>query len=231
MRLVLSKTRKTSKTEDIALLSMTLRLKASEWFYLPVLILSLAFMSGCGKQGASQSGAPIIKQSDEHAIYSALLKYFEKEDNEGGLRRFIVRDLTQSPSNTCIPDEIFRRDNQVFTLGWQQSINDLKRKGESSFRLSDLLQSQNSHTFIADNEFNAFTDTSNKSGFLAFREKYPDVRCIVTFSKIGFDRNKLQAIVYSESWCGPLSGAGDYYALTQAGGFWKIDKRLNCWVS
>lgn len=237
MKLVLSKLRKTGKAEGTALLPISLRLKASKWSYLSRFLLSLVLMTGCEKQGAPQSGAPTIKpdfagvQSDERAVYSVLLKHFEKEYNEGGLPRFIVSDLTQSPPNTCIPNEIFRSDNQVFILGWQQSINDLKVKAEITFRLSDLFKFPNSYTFIAGNEFNTFTDTSNKDGFSAFRKKYPDTRCVITFSRIGFDDNKLKAIVYSESWCGPLSGAGDYYALTRVGGFWKIDKRLNCWVS
>lgn len=237
MKPVLSKIRETDKAKRAILQQMVVSIDNSKFLYLHILLLSLVLISGCGKQGAQQNGAPALKpdfigtQSDEHKVYSALLKNFEKEDSEGGLRRFIVRDLTQSLPNACIPYEVFGRDNQVFIKGWQQSIDDLMRREKKPIRLSTLFNLENSYTFIADNEFNAFTDTANKDGFLTFRKKYPDTRCIITFSIIGFDDNKLKAIVYSESWCGPLSGAGDYYALTQTNGFWRVDHKLSCWVS
>ncbi len=238
MKPVSSKLREIDGTVGSTSLLIGVSLKASEWSSLPILLLSIVLISGCGKQGASQSDAPSLKpqatsiRSDEYAVYSALLKHLDKEDNkEEGLRRFIVRDSTQHPLDACIPVEVFRRNNQVMTSNWQQAINDLKEKQGISFRLSEHFDFQNSYAFIADNKFNTITDTSNKDGFLAFRQEHPDIRCIVSFSRVGFDGDKLKAVVYSESWCGPLSGTGDYYTLTLVGGFWKIDKNLNCWVS
>jgi hypothetical protein len=51
----------------------------------------------------------------------------------------------------------------------------------------------------------------------------------IALSRVGFNSAKDEALVYTESDCGPGCGGGDFFLLRKAGGVWAIVAQINLW--
>jgi hypothetical protein len=64
-----------------------------------------------------------------------------------------------------------------------------------------------------------------------FRKKFPDVKNVIGFSRIGYNTEKSQALVYMEEWCGFLCGMGYCILLEKEDGKWKLISQFSPWAS
>jgi hypothetical protein len=55
----------------------------------------------------------------------------------------------------------------------------------------------------------------------------------VSFSAVGFNKDRTVAVVYATYWCGPLCGRGTYYMLDKRDGEWiNVRQISHCgWIS
>ncbi len=53
----------------------------------------------------------------------------------------------------------------------------------------------------------------------------------VSLSRVGFDRDHRQALVYMSFYCGVLCGHGFFLFLTKSGTAWGVDKKFQVWIS
>jgi len=53
----------------------------------------------------------------------------------------------------------------------------------------------------------------------------------VSLSRVGFDRDHRQALVYMSFYCGALCGHGFFLFLTKTGSEWRVDKKFQVWIS
>jgi hypothetical protein len=67
-------------------------------------------------------------------------------------------------------------------------------------------------------------------GWPRFAGKYPDARGYITLSRVAFDPERSQALVYSEDRCGMGCGEGTFLFLRRIAGGWKVTKKLTVWV-
>jgi hypothetical protein len=68
-------------------------------------------------------------------------------------------------------------------------------------------------------------------GWADLKARYPDIGGVLTFSRVGFNHDMNQALVYAGWSCGPRCGQGDYFFLQKQAGAWTIKKKYNLWIS
>jgi hypothetical protein len=73
--------------------------------------------------------------------------------------------------------------------------------------------------------------SQNQSGWDVFYGRYPQAPGITTFSKVGFNANRDQALVYMGTQSNWTVGTGYYLLLKKVNGTWSIDQQVMIWVS
>lgn len=68
-------------------------------------------------------------------------------------------------------------------------------------------------------------------GWDRFAEAFPGTRGYVTLSRIAFDPELTQALVYTEDHCGMWCGEGTYVLLLLGPEGWRVARKLTLWVS
>ena len=78
----------------------------------------------------------------------------------------------------------------------------------------------------------ATLSTQNKSEYWdSFYRRFPDSPGLIHVSRVGFDREAKQALVYIGRTCGFLCGDGYLVLLVSEHGKWTIEGKYMCWVS
>jgi hypothetical protein len=64
-----------------------------------------------------------------------------------------------------------------------------------------------------------------------FRARYPDAWGYQSLSRVGFNADLTQALVYLGGEVDYLAGEGDYYLMNKVNGVWTVDQTVMVWVS
>jgi hypothetical protein len=65
----------------------------------------------------------------------------------------------------------------------------------------------------------------------AYYKQFPRAQGILTFSRVGFNSDGTQALLYYNNTCGGLCGAGEYVIMVKRDGRWSIATEIEMWVS
>ena len=71
----------------------------------------------------------------------------------------------------------------------------------------------------------------NAKAWRKFMTKHANTPGIIIVSRIGFNRDRDQAVVYSGMSCGPLCGQGEFTWLTKHDGVWGVESSNVVWIS
>ncbi len=71
----------------------------------------------------------------------------------------------------------------------------------------------------------------NDRAWRGFLKKHPNSPGIVVVSRIGFNRERTEAIVYVGRACGSICGEGEYVRLMKLNGSWVVDDHTVVWLS
>jgi hypothetical protein len=71
----------------------------------------------------------------------------------------------------------------------------------------------------------------NAKAWHKFMTKHANTPGIIIVSRIGFNRDHDQAVVYSGMSCGPLCGQGEFTWLTKHNGVWDVESSNVVWIS
>jgi hypothetical protein len=119
--------------------------------------------------------------------------------------------------------------NKEISILTEDTIRDFDTKNEKSYKLQNNFSIENKVVLINEKAENNSSrrDINPRSLFI----KYPEARAILTFSRVGFNTNRTQALVYFTSWCDPLCGSGDFIFLQKINGKWTVEREVRLWVS
>ena len=175
-----------------------------------------------------------ISQED-YAVYSALInKMFIKDD----IKFVVIQDQTQIYYlSHQSPDE---RTNYIIKGLSPVSGSTLRsffERNKQQIKLSGHFKLKTPYIILAKQEIEDFfkprievEDPLHKA-WEEFYRKYPDSPGFIMLSRVGFDAEKKQALVYIGHACGGLCGQGRYVVLTKEEGNWEIKNELPLWVS
>ena len=88
------------------------------------------------------------------------------------------------------------------------------------------------YVLLSQAEMNAvFYGSVGQDGWQVFRARYPDAQGIQELSRVGFNTNLTQALVYLGSQGDWLAGEGNYYLMKKVNGVWTVDQTVMIWIS
>lgn len=64
-----------------------------------------------------------------------------------------------------------------------------------------------------------------------FYKRFPNAQGITSISRVGFNSNKSQALLYASTMKGYLWGSGDIYVFSKINGNWSLSDNRNIWLS
>lgn len=70
-----------------------------------------------------------------------------------------------------------------------------------------------------------------RSGILHWRDQYPDGNSVIGISRVGFNTESTQALVYVSEFWAPLAATGNVFYLIKDRDKWKIQTRQVVWIS
>ena len=112
----------------------------------------------------------------------------------------------------------------------QSTVNDFVAKNLESYPLDAFVNQRADYKLLSQEEINHLFHL--KDGWIKFYEKYPDSNGILTFSRVGFNLDKQQALVYVANQWDSFSGAGIYVLLEKNyDDSWDIIQELSIWNS
>ncbi len=189
---------------------------------------------------AAAKPRPLQIDDDEYAVYSALINDDLKDsdsDNKSSNKSDRVLIIEQRPSlwGGSIPAE----ENQFFEELKKsapelqpETINDLLVKSNAVTLLERKFNIKIKYALVSNEELDALFKEDVGGGWEAFHKKFPKSSGILTLSRVGFNADKTQALVYKGWSCGGLCGGGGYTLLKKKKGVWVVDRGVGPeWVS
>ena len=121
----------------------------------------------------------------------------------------------------------------------KSTLEDYGRKNKSAMALENKFSSRIPVVLISaaerDKIFNIRGAGAHKSanfeGMKELQRLYPKSQGFMNISRIGFNQDNAQALVYIGNICGGLCGSGQFFLLAKEEGRWKIKLSSTAWVS
>lgn len=156
---------------------------------------------------------------EEQAIYAVLLSDYDRPS-------IVLSQTTDSgfefTGETSQPEGLPDLSGEL----WENYLD----RNDRSYPLSTEMEIGREYTLLDDEEmsdiFNNYED-----GWDEFYRRYPDSPGITTFSRVGFNPDRTEALVYMGAQFHYLAGSGNLIRLEKQDGVWKIMDEIMLWIS
>lgn len=118
---------------------------------------------------------------------------------------------------------------EVYSLT-EDTIDDYQLKNEEKQKLENNFSVRSKIIFISEKEENQLF-RKGQDGWAKFHKKYPKAKRMISFSRVGFNKEQTQALVNVSMGCGWLCGEGSFIILQKENGKWVIQQNIGLWVS
>lgn len=194
------------------------------WFSI---IITAAFVCvGCLSSVLAQD-APDL---DEYSVYTSLLQqeFIAKRTKEIVIRKQTdVENFSDDKSPAYLTESLPSLEKQTF--------EDFGSRNKKFAELTEKFNLKVKVNIVGEEIDRIFRKgrqrNSKVDGWEAFHKKYPTAGAIITLSRVGFNGDKTQALMFIAHGCSWLCGEGNYVLLVKKDGNWKIEKKLMAWIS
>jgi hypothetical protein len=194
-----------------------------------VLLLGLtcAILAACGARPTSTPDQGTIDiETEEQAIYTAVF-----EELYGEPQMYVIM------SDTAVSIQgVEGMDAALETIGAQMTGVDeetaasFRDRNEASFPVPANMDLDLPYVLLTSTEMDQIFDI-NTSSWDVFYTRYPNSPGITTISRIGFNTDYTQALVYTGTMSHWLAGAGFYIFLEKSSGEWLVMTKVMAWIS
>ncbi len=185
-----------------------------------MLIMVIILVIGC-----MQEETPINDtEAEAYAVYSALIG--ERFDE------FVIVIKDHTAYDRAAREDLSGRlqwVKETMPAAQQETLNDFLANNEQSYPLKDFFDIRGTVILISEEKLRKIFQ--GEFDWLEFYVYYPFSQGIMTLSRVGFNAEMDQALVYTGNQSGSLSGAGYYVLLTKEEGNWTIQDDTIVWVS
>jgi hypothetical protein len=167
--------------------------------------------------------------AEEYAVYEAVIEWgFLTEST----KLIVVTDHTaaglfveESMDERMIE---YIRDNMGTDLQ-AETLNDYLAKNEETYELGKRFPLDVQYVLISEAELNKIFEEGE--GWDQFYSTYPNSQGTMTLSRVGFNTNVDQALVYVGNQAHYLAGIGYYVLLAKEQGAWVVENAVMAWIS
>jgi|TARA_R110001599_G_scaffold24835_5_gene89444 hypothetical protein len=179
------------------------------------LFSSILFLNNCEK---IESDIP----QNEYAIYNALfIKITESEEVEIDSINIAIVDSTSLRNDLILNNEyISELEEEWDTELTKDLINDFRIKNTSRYFIQDYFKTDLKYQLIVTNEIDKIFD--NSFSWLVIEERFPNVRSILRFSRVGLNTQKNKALLFMSISCGALCGTSTLLYFEKIDNKWEL---------
>jgi hypothetical protein len=178
--------------------------------------------------GFNACAQPNMREIEEYAVYSTLLIQLYKGGHTGTV---LIRDHTTIDGfNYKAHDNVLVEISRQLPLMQAETLSSFFEANEQSHPFDTRLRLPGASRFVDAQQIEGYFREGG-GGWQAFDRDYPHYGGFITLSRVGFNRDMNQAIVYFSSVCGDTCGAGSLVFLIKEGAVWRIKGSAVNWVS
>jgi hypothetical protein len=169
-----------------------------------------------------------MRAIEEYAVYSTLLNALY---DGGHTDRILIRDHTSVDNleYKAIANPLEGLRLQI-PLVQTETLDSFRDANAQSHPLDDRLRLPGRIGWISEREVEDYFRAGG-GGWQAFNRDHQNAGGFITLSRVGFNRNMNQALVYLASACGETCGLGSLVFLVKEGGSWRIKGTAAAWIS
>lgn len=169
----------------------------------------------------TSSESDIIPNS-EYEVYSSVILHRHYPPS---VNKIVIHQLTYNQSG-CDNYDCFQNFKNYPLKNDSTLFDDFKNKNAKAYKLETKFSIPQTVILISKEELN-----ENSTGWDAFHEKYPNSSGVIQISRVGFNSNQTQAILYFDYQYAMLWGEGYLIFLTKDEGKWIVKEQISLWVS
>lgn len=193
-------------------------------------------LQGNTKATSSAQPANQIRQNEieeeEYAVYSALINNSAKDENVNSLFIIMDRPFAWVGMMDEGPDSFYEDIMKSSPDLMAETVYDLKAKNKEQHRFTRRFNIKGRYILVSEKDIADLFSKDVLHSWEKFYRKYPKSGGYTTFSRVGFNAEKTQALVYQAHSCGGLCGQGSYMLLTKTNGVWTIKNSVGPgWIS
>lgn len=203
-----------------------MKMKSKFLFWFSIVTTAALISISCVSSVVAQN-AP---DSDEYSVYAALL---QQEFVGKGTKEIVVRK--QTAVDNFSDDESLTDLMESLPSLAKETFEDFGSRNKNSVELTNKFNLKVKVNLVGEEINRIFYESrqlnSKEDGWEVFHKKYPTADAIITLSRVGFNKDKSQALMFVAHSCGWLCGEGNYILLVNKADGWKVEKKLMTWIS
>jgi hypothetical protein len=176
-----------------------------------------------------------VEDSDEYNVYSTVLK--ARYSGESVKRYVIALDTNSAAKNAFIgyrhgfaPSGAKRPEVDP------ETSRDFESKTKDACELVDKFTLPVPYSLVSEETLRKIFDNEkdgkpNEEGWHQFYKEYQGAPGAISFTRVGFNAKKDQALLYVAQQGDFLGGSGRFFVLSKLNNTWKIEKEVILWLS
>ncbi|HLK03058.1 MAG TPA: hypothetical protein VKT53_01360 [Candidatus Acidoferrum sp.] len=195
-----------------------------------------------GEPRAQGPAKPVIVDSpdpDSDEVYAAILAMRVRNPGEGPkAKQIVLMDttvgldcMTVNKSEDCLAES---RKRIMAAFGSEvdiDAVEDFLKNSTEQVSTSKNIPIDLPQVFLSKKEVDELFKKKHADGWKVFYDKYPGAGGITSLSRVGFNKARDCAVLYSAIGCGWLCGTGHYHLLKKESGKWKLVASHMLWIS
>ncbi len=189
-----------------------------------LLLASVVLIAGC----TDGRTAPTSAVADEYAVYEAVIEslYLAEDIELIVIKNWTATSVSPGESSDTEAEYIREKFGTAIEL---ETLNDYSAKNKRSYQLDQDISLDVPYVLLSEAELTKIFE--REGSWDRFYEIYPNSQGIMTLSRVGFNTQIDQALVYIGNQADYLAGRGYYVLLTKKGDVWTVDSMILAWIS
>jgi hypothetical protein len=181
-----------------------------------------AYLCATCQQSATPLPDPDV---EEYAVYNALLEAEFKGDN---INQILIIDHTRVNKTELLEQDLAAFQENIALA--PEMVASFKERNLHPHQLKPVLDFGMDYQLLAQEEVDELRPLDEASGWKLLKEKYPDSYGFVYLSRVGFNADFSQALVYTDSFHYEKPIKGGYYFLIKQDGRWVVENGYE-WIT
>jgi hypothetical protein len=161
---------------------------------------------------------------EEEGVYAALLEARYPSE------LLVIMQMTQTDVIDLASEETYKMVGESLQHLATETLLDFKARNDNSYPLKASMILGTRYLLFSEKDMQDLFQI-NQSGWDVFYNRYPEAPGIITLSRVGFNEQMDQALVYLGIQSHWLAGSGNFFLLNKIDGVWVIDQQVMTWVS
>ena len=195
-----------------------------------ILFFGIWLTSACQQSPTSELKSPTQTQLstatpqldpdvEEYAVYAALLNYKYANKNT---RQILIMDQTRANKPKLLEQDLsFIQEHPPLA---PDLVDSFLERNQQSYPLKPVLDLDLEYQLLTQGEVDKFHPLDEASNWKLFYQKYPDTVGFLHLSRVGFNKDLSQALVYFEQYHYEQPIVGGYYLITRNSGRWEVNE-------